>query len=240
MKVCAVIPTFRNAGTVVDIVSRTLTFLNDVIVVIDGSPDDTKSRLESSGLPVTVVECPVNKGKGAALLKGFVVAREKGFDYAVTLDSDGQHFPEDIPAFLDAVGKAPGSLLVGSRNLSAEGMPSGNSFANRFSNFWFRLYTWTALPDTQTGFRAYPLSSLPSASFVTSRYEAELELLVFSAWKGLRLQALPIRVAYPEDRVTSFRPLADFLRIFLLNTALLFAAILYGWPRMALNRLAGR
>lgn len=242
MRICAVIPTYRNAGTVVDVVRRTLDFLPDVIVVNDGSPDNTLEVLACASLPVTIVSYPDNRGKGAALKAGFRKAREMGFDYALTLDSDGQHFPEDIPVFLDAAASAPGAMIIGSRNLHAENMPGKNSFANRFSNFWFRVQTAKSLPDTQTGFRAYPLDRMPWTGLLTSRYEAELELLVLSAWKGLRLVPVGIRVYYPPqgERVSSFRPFMDFLRISILNTILCVLALVYGYPSMLIHRIFSR
>jgi glycosyltransferase involved in cell wall biosynthesis len=188
-----------------------------------------------AGLDATVLRQDPNRGKGIALRTGLRAARERGFRYAVTLDADGQHYPEDVPALLAAGG--PRTLVVGSRNLSADGMPSGNTFANKFSNFWFALQTLHRLPDTQTGFRLYPLESLPPLWLMTARYEAELTLLVFSAWRGLRLIPVPVRVAYPEDRVSHFRPLADFSRISLLNTGLCLLALVYGYPSMLLRKL---
>ena len=109
----------------------------------------------------------------------------------------------------------------------------GSRFANRFSNFWFRLFTWVDLPDTQTGYRLYPLDRLPK--FLGTRYEGERALLVLSAWKGIRLKPVPVRVDYPDNRVTHFRPFMDFSRISLLYVGLLFAALLYGYPRMLLG-----
>ena len=118
-------------------------------------------------------------------------------------------------------------------------MPSGNTFANRFSNFWFHLQTGLRLPDTQTGFRVYPLLHLPCLKLLTYRYESELELLVFSAWRGVHIVPVPVSVSYPADRVSHFRPFRDFLRISLLNTVLCLLAIVYGYPRMLLNRMKG-
>ena len=92
------------------------------------------------------------------------------------------------------------------------------------------------MPDTQTGYRLYPLESLPGLWLLTARYEAELALLVFSAWKGLQLTPVPVQVSYPEDRVSHFRPLKDFMRITALNCILLVVALLYGWPRMLIGK----
>ena len=230
---CILIPTYNNAGTIAGVVRRALDQGLSVIVVDDGSTDGTSAAL--AGLDATVLRQDPNRGKGIALRTGLRAARERGFRYAVTLDADGQHYPEDVPALLAAGG--PRTLVVGSRNLSADGMPSGNTFANKFSNFWFALQTLHRLPDTQTGFRLYPLESLPPLWLMTARYEAELTLLVFSAWRGLRLIPVPVRVAYPEDRVSHFRPLADFSRISLLNTGLCLLALVYGYPSMLLRKL---
>ncbi|MBQ0044874.1 MAG: glycosyltransferase family 2 protein [Bacteroidales bacterium] len=242
MRICVVMPTYRNAGTVADVVRRTLEQLRElsgsrVIVVNDGSPDSTDEVLE--GLPVTVVKHRENKGKGAALKTGFEKALEMGYDHVITIDSDGQHFPEDIPVFLDAIRSHPDSIITGSRNLLAENMPGKNTFANKFSNFWFRLQTLRNVPDTQTGFRAYPLKGLPNLGLLTSRYEAELELLVLSAWKGTPVHPVQIRVYYPPEgeRISSFHPFWDFFRISVLNTVLCLLALVYGYPRMALTWL---
>ena len=219
-----IIPTYNNAGTLKDVLSRTLAQGLPIVVVDDGCTDGTREIL-SGFKDVTVIAHPKNQGKGAAL--------EKGYAYAVTIDSDGQHYPEDIPDLLKAKGER--TIVVGSR--TTRGANAGGSFANRFSNFWFTAYTGIRLTDTQTGFRLYPLHDLPSLRVVGNRYEAELSLLLFSAWKGLRLVPVQVRVNYPKDRVTHFRPFQDFMRITLVNIIGLPLAIFYGWPRILLHKL---
>ena len=230
--ICAVIPTYNNGGTVADVVRGVLRQGLPVLVVDDGSTDGTADKL--AGLDIKVLRHPRNRGKGRALKTGLEAARKLGYRFALTLDADGQHDPYDIPALVAAAGER--TLVIGSRNIAAEGMSSGSTFANRFSNFWFTVQTGWRLPDTQTGYRIYPLEGLPSLRLLTSRYEAELALLVFSAWKGLRLVPVPVRVYYPEDRVTHFRPFADFFRISVLNTVLCVLALVYGYPRMLIGR----
>ena len=161
-----------------------------------------------------------------------------GFDCAITIDSDGQHFPEDIPLFVEALEQHPSALIVGSRNLKQDNMPGKNTFANKFSNFWFKIQTGINLPDTQTGYRLYPLCRLPR--IFSARYEAELSLLVFSAWRGTDLVPIKVNVFYPEDRVTHFRPFWDFFRISVLNTFLCLVALVYGWPSRLIHKLFGR
>ena len=184
-------------------------------------------------VPLSIIHHSVNQGKGVALKTGFQEAVRLGYSYAITLDADGQHHPEDIPVLLAKKGEK--TLVVGSRSI--RGKDGGSSFANKFSNFWFTLYTWIKLPDTQTGYRLYPLHKLPSLKLLSARYEAELTLLVFSAWKGLELVPVPVQVEYPEDRVTHFRPGKDFTRISILNTLLLFVALFYGYPRTLFRKI---
>ena len=239
MRTCVVMPTYNNRGTLSSIVERVLDFCNYLIVVNDGSTDDTADILALYDDRITVVCYYENRGKGYALKRGFAKAKAMGFNYAITIDSDGQHFPEDIPLFLEALKQHPCSLIVGSRNLNQENMPGQNTFANKFSNFWFRIQTGINLPDTQTGFRLYPLRYLPNMDRITSRYEAELELLVYSAWRGIDIIPIEVNVYYPkgEERVSHFRPFWDFFRISVLNTVLCVAAVFYGWPSRLYHKI---
>ena len=241
-KVCAVLPTYNNGSTLRNVLERVLNFCSDVIVVNDGCTDQTAEILASFGNRITVVDYGRNKGKGYALKQGFKQAVAMGFLYALTLDTDGQHFPEDIPLFIETIEKHPNALIVGSRNLNQENMPGGNTFANKFSNFWFKVQTGINLPDTQTGYRLYPLTLMPNFTFVTSRYEAELELLVFSAWLGTELVPIKINVFYPkaEERVTHFRPFWDFFRISVLNTILCVLTVCIAWPLQLIRKVRRR
>ena len=229
--ICVVIPTYNNVGTIASVVGKTLQECRDVIVVNDGSTDGTEEVLREIG-GVTVVDSHPNKGKGHALRKGFEKALQMGFAYAITLDGDGQHYPECIGDFLEANREHPGALIVGSRNLEGVERSKGSAFANRFSNFWFYVQTGKWLSDTQTGYRLYPIKKIPGLSLITSRYEAELEMLVLCSWHGVKLVPIPIDVYYPpkEERVSHFRPFKDFARISLLNTILCVLAVVYGLP----------
>lgn len=239
-----VVPTYNNGGTVVDILRRTLCVTSRVLLVCDGCTDGTEALVANAGLDkVKVLSYQPNRGKGHALSAGFAAAREMGWKHVVTLDSDGQHFPEDIPLLLEAfAASGEKALIVGERPLDEVKLSGGSSFANRFSNFWFTVQTGRRLRDTQTGFRLYPLASLRRSGWLTSRYEAELELLVLSAWRGVKIVSVPVRVHYPpqEERVSHFRPAADFARISLLNTVLTFGAVVYGWPRIIWNKITKR
>lgn len=241
-KICVIIPTYNNAGTLHDVVADVLNYSSDVIVVNDGSTDSTRQILESFGDTITVVDYKENRGKGTALKRGFKRAIELGYEYAITLDSDGQHYPGDLPKFIQAIAENDGSLIIGERDLSNVDINGKSSFANKFSNFWFCVQTGRKLGDTQTGYRAYPLKHLHGLSLLTSRYEAELELLVFASWNGVKIISVPIRVYYPpqSERVSHFKPALDFTRISILNTILCGLAIVYGLPARILNSIKNK
>ena len=238
-KICAIIPTFNNGGTVANVVRRTHRFIDDIIVVVDGSTDNTLEQLTSLGFVITIVFYTKNRGKGYALKQGFSKARSMGFDYVLTLDADGQHYPENIPLLMKRSKYNSGCIVLGSRVLVQDNMPRKNTFANRFSNFWFTVQTGVRLPDTQTGMRIYPLYKMRHTALLTDRYEAELELLVFMSWAGTKIIPVPIDVYYPpkSERISHFKPFRDFTRISILNTFLCLLAIVYGWPRIILRKI---
>ena len=244
-RICVIVPTYNNEKTIVDVLRRIQAYTHNIIVVNDGSTPETMETLtvafDASELP-EIVDYTPNRGKGYALMRGFRRALELGYRHAVTIDSDGQHFPEDIPAIMDCHSANKGALVVGSRNLTADNMPSKNTFANKFSNFWFRLQTGIPLEDTQSGYRLYPLEAINLRWPITPRYEAELELLVFSAWRGVPVVSVPVRVYYPPEgeRVSHFRPFWDFFRISVLNSILTFGALSYYLPVRLWRRLFGK
>ncbi len=232
LRCAVVIPTYNNATTIEKVIHETKKFASDIIVVNDGSTDQTAEILANIN-DIHVLEYPDkrNRGKGFALKTGLDYARDNNFRYAITLDSDGQHFPADIPIFIDQIEQDPDTMIIGARNLNADGMPSKNTFANRFSNFWFFVETGKRLVDTQSGFRLYPLDKMHAMHLFSKRYEFEVEVIVRLAWRFVDVVNVPIHVIYPEDRVSHFRPFRDFSRISLLNALLFFGAIFYYYPK---------
>lgn len=230
-KWCVVIPTYNNAKTLKRVIDGVLRYTSDVFIVNDGSTDETAVLLKGySGLHI--LQLPENRGKGNALRQGFEQARLLGFEYAVTIDSDGQHYPDDLPVFLEEMEKSSKPLLlIGSRNMMQESVPRKSSFGNRFSNFWFWFETGIRLTDTQSGYRLYPLNVIPKKYF-TKKFEFEIEIIVRTAWNGVEVRNVPVRVLYdPEERVSHFRPFRDFTRISVLNTVLVIITLLYIKPR---------
>lgn len=230
-KVCILLPTYNNAGSLESVINGCLRQSSHVLVVNDGSTDQTAELIRK--FPVHSVEYAVNKGKGYALRQGFRKALELGYRYVITLDTDGQHYPEDCRAFLEALDPENDEVMIGSRDLNQANVPGKSSFGNRFSNFWFWVETGRRMPDTQSGFRLYPIHRYRSMHFFTRKYEFEIEVIVRSAWMGIPVVSIPVQVFYPDKdkRVSHFRPFRDFFRISVLNTVLVLIALLYIKPR---------
>lgn len=202
-----------------------------MIVVNDGSTDGTETILQKYP-QLHIISYPKNKGKGNALRLALRKAYSEGYTYAISIDSDGQHDPKEIPSFIEAHLKNPDTLIVGARKTIEGEVPGKNSFANKFSNFWFLVITGKKLDDTQSGYRLYPLKKLGKMKFITGKYEFELEILVKAIWKEIPVESIPIKAIYlpGNERITHFRPFRDFFRISLLNTLLVFLSFLYYRP----------
>lgn len=231
LKCCVIIPTYNNAKTLKKVIDDVLQYTSHLIIVNDGSTDTTSEILENYKSNVEQISFSKNKGKGKALREGFKKAIQLGYKFAITIDSDGQHFAEDIPVFIAELEKSKEILLIGSRNMTHDSVPKNSSFGNKFSNFWFWVETGISLTDTQSGFRLYPLEEIGKMKFYTSKFEFEIESIVRIAWRGLDVKNVPIKVLYATDRVSHFRPYKDFARISVLNTYLVFVAFFYIKPR---------
>ncbi|SEI71785.1 Glycosyltransferase involved in cell wall bisynthesis [Dyadobacter koreensis] len=230
---CVLIPTFNNQKTLRRVIDGVLAYSReDIIVINDGSTDDTASILATYGEKIRVLTNEINKGKGFSLRRGFEEAIRLGYKNAISVDSDGQHLPSDIPLFVEAALDNPDALLMGSRNMMQEGVPGKSSFGNKFSNFWFKFETGLTLPDTQTGFRLYPLDPIRNIRLFTSKFETEIEVIVKLAWSDVKIIPINIQVIYDSnERVTHFRPFRDFTRISILNTYFVILTLLYYLPR---------
>jgi glycosyltransferase involved in cell wall biosynthesis len=211
---CVIIPTYNNDRTLERIIRGVLEFTDQVILVNDGSTDGTRQIIKKFP-DLTVLHLRKNKGKGFAIRQGFKEAIKQGYSYAITIDSDGQHLPEDLPKFNEKIEKEPESLIIGARNLEQAGIPGGTTFG------------------------LYPLKRMGKTRFLTSRFEFEIEVLVRSAWQGIPLTSVPVSVIYPpkKERVSHFRPFIDFARISMLNTCLVILALLFFRPLMMIRKM---
>lgn len=231
---CAVIPTYNNAGTVAVVVRHTLETVPDVFVVDDGCTDGTAELLK--GLPVTLLRHKRNKGKGVALRTGFKKAAELGFTHAVTIDSDGQHYPEEIGRLIEASRASPDGVIIGARDMSGEHVPKRSSFGRMFSNFWLKVATGIDVGDTQSGFRVYPLRHVNRVWCFGRRFTYECEVIIRMAWGGCPVINVPVRVHYPpkEERVSHFDPFWDNVRFTCLYLYANFSHLLIPLPHKRL------
>lgn len=238
MRICVIIPTYDTPRTLPAVVRGALAFCPDVIVVDDGSQQAASELLRDAGV-LAILRHERNRGKGAALMTGFAEAERRGFTHAITIDSDGQHLPEDIPRFMDAIARRPEAVLLGVRDLAAGGAGAGSRLGRLNSNFWTWVATGKRLADTQTGFRAYPLAPVNALVLMATGYDLEIEVLVKAAWAGMPIESVPIGVRYfkGEERISHFRPFSDFLKVGLLNARLVALRICLPAPYLGVLSL---
>lgn len=235
---CVIIPTYNNAKTLESVIREINLYTDDIIVVNDGSTDATGEIIRQFP-QIQTVTLSKNTGKGFALRKGFAHAMFMGYRYAITIDSDGQHFPHDLEKFLDKVSEVPGSMIVGSRNMQQASVPGTSSFGHKFSLFWYSVETGNKIADVQTGYRLYPLEELKKMRFYSRKYEFEVEALVRLAWNSVPVESVPVDVWYApkSERVTHFRKFRDFTRVSIMNTILVFLAILWYRPVLFIKNI---
>lgn len=226
MKCCVLIPAYQAAATVGTVVRGARRHIPAVFVVNDGSVDGTGDAARQAG--ATVLDHPINLGKGQALRTGLRHAYRHGFRYAVTLDADGQHDPDDLPALLETAIASPGALVVGTRAMEGGDVPASSNFGRWLTNVWIRIDSGVEVGDAQSGFRAYPVPETLGLGMQGGRFEFEMEVIVRAGWARLPVRSVPIGVRYePEQREGShFRPLVDNVRITLLLAYLFLLRLL--------------
>ncbi|MFH1981187.1 MAG: glycosyltransferase family 2 protein [Pseudomonadota bacterium] len=208
-----VIPVYNHGAAVGAVIRESLALGFPVIAVDDGSTDDT-ARVLSAMDSIRVVSHAVNLGKGAALRSGFREGAATA-DWAITLDADGQHHPQDAIDLLRAIPKGERPIVVGRRTGMSPGRaPWASRFGRKFSNFWVQMAGGPDVSDTQSGFRIYPLPETLDLTVRARRYQYEIEVLVAARMAGIPVIERPVRVQYtpPGGRVSHYRPLVDFLR----------------------------
>lgn len=233
---CVVIPTYNNGKTVRDIVRGALQEVATVIVVDDGCTDDTPDLLKHES--IVYVRHKRNRGKGVALRTGFRKAYELGYHHAVTIDSDGQHFPEEIPKLIEAAQQNPDAVVIGARDMTGEHVPKRSSFGRMFSNYWLKVATGIDAGDTQSGFRVYPLRHVTRVRTLFSKFTYECEVIIRMAWGGCDILNVPVKVYYPpkDERVSHFDPFWDNVRFTCLYLYMNFSHLLIPLPHKRLVR----
>ena len=213
-----VIPAYNEESTIHDITLRALTQSDLVIVVEDGSTDNTLEQLE--GLPITLIAHSENQGKAASLWDGVQSARQHNVDYIVTLDGDGQHAPEDIPSLFSKSAQHPEHIIVGARLADKSAIPAKRYYANRIANFWISWAAGYPISDTQSGFRIYPAGLFDDLSISTAKHDSfvfESEIIILAAQKNIKCTSVAIPAVYAENaRPSHFRGVRDITYITLM------------------------
>lgn len=211
-KIAAVIPAYQEEKHVGGVVQRTRAQLTHVLVVDDGSSDQTAVAARQAGAEVIVH--PQNRGKGETIKTGLHHWFERDFEFVVILDADGQHLPEEIDRFI-AAAMAPTQprFLVGNRMDDVSRMPALRRFVNRFMSNQISRVCGQEIPDTQCGFRMLHREVIPEMFGGAERFDYETEMLIFASRKGFRVESVSISTVY-SDEVSSIHPVRDSLRFF--------------------------
>lgn len=226
-KVAIVIPVYNHGTRISDVVHQVLLLGFPVFVVDDGSTDATPDILRTMDSLITVLTHSQNKGKGAALRTGFTAA-QRSCDWAVSIDADGQHKPEDIENLLQAVQENMRSIVIGNRQgMNQDHVPWTSKFGRKFSNFWVWVSGGPMVSDSQSGFRLYPLPEVLGLDVQARRFQYEVEVLVKAHQEGIMIVEAPVQVVYQKgvERISHFHPWHDFVRNSKTFSSLIFQRI---------------
>jgi glycosyltransferase involved in cell wall biosynthesis len=227
-------PTFNNAATLGDVLKRARRVGLPILAVDDGSTDGTAAILErwrAEGESRLLVTHPRNRGKATALRSGFTAAVEAGFTHAITIDTDGQLDPAQIPLLAAAAERAPAALVLGCRDDRAPDYPGRSRLGRRVSNLLVRWESGARVEDSQCGFRVYPLALVGAIGARANRYGFETEVISRAAWARIPIEQVPVTCKYDVEprRVSHFRPWRDSLAAVGMHVRLLLRSAL-PWP----------
>lgn len=227
MKIVCIIPHYNHSKTVIEVAAGAKRHLDDVRVFDDGSselPADFEAELAK--LKVKLLRHERNQGKGAVIRHAGKILADEGADSMIIMDADGQHDPDDLPRFIEAVQADPDAFVIGCRDFEhAQNVPESSKFGRKFSNFWCKLETGYSCSDTQSGFRAYPVRAFRELRFFCSRYNFETEVFVKLLWSGFHPVELPIGVTY-DKRITHFKQGKDNFLLSMLHASLITRRLL--------------
>ncbi|MFA5005282.1 MAG: glycosyltransferase family 2 protein [Candidatus Omnitrophota bacterium] len=209
MRTCVIIPALNESRKIGELIKQARSFIADIFVIDDGSTDQTARVARENGAQVLRNER--NLGKGACLVKGYAYALEKGFDAVISMDGDGQHSPEDLPAFLKAAEGSGNALIIGNRMFDPGKMPFVRILTNRAMSWLLSLVTKQNIPDTQCGFRLVKKALLEKVNLVTSKFEMESEILIKASRRGFKIISVRIKTIYGNQK-SQINPFVDTFR----------------------------
>jgi glycosyltransferase involved in cell wall biosynthesis len=211
MKICVIIPAHNESREISRLVKEVKELTPDILVVDDGSTDNTAGIASAAG--AEVLKNQINTGKGSCLRKGFYHAIVNNFEAVVTMDGDGQHLPQDLKSFLSLAEASKGDILIGNRMQHTENMPLIRILTNKFMSWLISRLCQQDIPDTQCGFRLIKRPVLEKIELETSKYEIETEILIKAAQAGFKIESVPISTVYRGEK-SQINPLTDTLRFF--------------------------
>lgn len=212
--IAIIIPAYNEEKSIRNIVEKTLLYSLHVIVINDGSQDNTAIQL--AGLPIVLLQNDKNLGKGASLLQGFQYAQSLPIAAAISIDADTQHNPDDIPKFIQAMHHYPDHVIIGARLHNKENAPKSRYIANQIADFFISWAAGHRIIDSQSGYRLYPMRLFNDClkSFHPHQFGFESELLIDSARRGYRSAFIAIHSHYPQNsRSSHYRPFVDTAKI---------------------------
>jgi glycosyltransferase involved in cell wall biosynthesis len=221
MRTCALIPAFNEAPYIAKVILGSRQHVEKVVVIDDGSTDGTAEVARAAG--ATCLGSQTNRGKGSALRIGLAFARAENFTHAITLDGDGQHLPEDIPAMLRVAEETGADLVIGARPFERARMPRARYYSNMVGSRLTSALVGREIKDSQCGFRLFRLDKLCTTGLRSLRYEFEMEVLIKMARSGCTIAHAPIRMVYDNGQARSkMKAVRDTVRICLWSLAFRF------------------
>lgn len=209
MKTCVIIPTYNESDEIAGLVQEIKKQGLEVIIVDDGSKDNTAQIAENNG--AIVLRNEINQGKGASLNRGFEYSLKSGYDAVITMDGDGQHLPEDIPYFMRLAKYSESGIIIGNRMQKSRNMPLERIITNKFMSWIISVIAKQTIPDTQCGFRLIKKGVLEKVRLYTTKYETESEILIKGSRLGFKIESVPIKAIY-EGEKSSINPFVDTIR----------------------------
>jgi len=211
MRTCVIIPTYNESKAIAGLVRQIHEQNLEVVVVDDGSQDNTSQIARDNG--ATVLRNEINQGKGASLIKGFNYALNKDFDAVIAMDGDGQHLATEIPFFIRLAEFSDSGIVIGNRMQQRKNMPLVRVLTNEFMSGLISTVAGQKIPDTQCGFRLIKKEVLEKLKLSTSKYETESEIIIRASRLGFKIESVPIKTIY-EGEKSQINPLIDTLRFF--------------------------